>query len=235
MLHAGGDSTSAFGEISDHLGSPKFAVFLPYALRDWEGYTTAAQERRFDPIGVTLHGLHRFDDPAGAIRRADAIIVGGGNSFRLVDAIHNLGLIDPVREMVASGVPYYGGSAGANVGCPTIRTTNDMPIIQPASLTAFGLVPFQINPHYVDAAAPDLRMGETREERILQFLEENDAAVVGLREGSWLRILGTAAELRGGAGAVLFRRRTAIEHLQPWSDVSFLLEEQPRYDDPMEH
>ena len=230
MLHAGGDSTTAYEEISRHLQSPTRAVFLPYALSDWDGYTAATQERRWNTIGVPLHGLHTFADPVEAIRQADAIIVGGGNSFRLVAAIHALGLVDVVRKAVDAGVPYYGGSAGANVGCPTIRTTNDMPIIQPPSLAAFGLVPFQVNPHYVDPPPPELRVGETREERLTQFLEENEVAVIGLREGSWLRIRGSLAEFRGAAGGVLYQRGKEPEAVPPWSDISYLMESQPVYD-----
>lgn len=233
ILHAGGDSTTAVADISEHLGSPNRAVFLPYALHDWDAYTAWAQQERYDQIGVELHGLHTFDEPVRAIQEADAIIVGGGNSFRLVAAIHELRLIGPVRNAVLSGVPYYGGSAGANVACPTIRTTNDMPIIQPPSFDAFGLIPFQINPHYVDPPPPELQVGETREQRLRQFLAENDVPVIGLREGSWVRIRGSEAELRGQAGALLFRRSRDPETVLPWTDVSTLLSLAPGYDSPL--
>jgi dipeptidase E len=233
ILHAGGDSSSAQGDIADHLGSPRHAVFIPYALHDWEAYVASAQERRYDALGIDILGIHRFDDPVSAIRHADAIIVGGGNSFRLVSHLHGSGLIEPIREVVTAGVPYYGGSAGANVACPTIRTTNDMPIVQPVSLNAIGLVPFQINPHYVDPPPVEARVGETRAERIAEFLEENEVPVIGLREGSWLFVNGRRVELRGGARAVLFRRNQLPDELDPGSDLSFLMDVKPHFDMPV--
>lgn len=217
-----------------HLGNARNAVFLPYALHDYDAYTASAQERRYDSVGITLHGLHTFADPIKAIAWADAIIAGGGNSFHLVGALHELGLIEPVRRAVDSGVPYFGASAGANVACPTIRTTNDMPIVEPVSLSAFGLVPFQINPHYVDPPPAELQIGETREQRIAQFLEENMVSVVGLREQSWLRIGGSSTQLRGAAGAVLFRRGCPPQEITVGADLSFLFDENPRYDQPDE-
>jgi len=234
LLHAGGDSTSAAADIAEHLGPCRNAVFLPYALHDHDAYVASAQEQRDGPLGIQLRGLHTFPSPVKAIASADAIVVGGGNSFRLVAALHRLNLVEPIRAAVARDVPYYGGSAGANVACPTIRTTNDMPIVQPPSLSALGLVPFQINPHYVDPLPPELQVGETRELRLLQFLEENDVPVIGLREGSWLRIRGETAELRGGSGALLFRRGRDTETLRPGADVSHLMAVEPRFDSPEE-
>ncbi len=136
---------------------------------------------------LEVTGLHTVPNPAASLAEADAIIVSGGNSFRLVAALHRFYLIDTVRSAIVGGVPYFGASAGANVASPTIRTTNDMPIVQPPSFAAFGLVPFQINPHYIDPPPPEARIGETREERLQEFLEENQVTVVALREESWLR------------------------------------------------
>jgi dipeptidase E len=220
-------------ETAEHLREPKRAVFLPYAIHDYEASAARARER-FAQIDLIPRGLHTFADPVAAVSNADAIIVGGGNTFRLVQALHTLGLIDAIRRAVGEGVPYWGASAGSNIACPTIRTTNDMPIIEPSSLNSLGLVPFQINPHFVDAPPPELQVGETRQVRLDEFLEENDVSVVGLREESWLVINGHKALLRGTAGAVLLQRREALRELAPGQDVSFLLDERPRYDVPVQ-
>jgi dipeptidase E len=229
LLHAGGDAASAFDDIAAHLRGAQRAVFLPFALADHDAYTSTIAER-LAGLGVRITGLHAAADPAEMLAGADAIVVGGGNSFRLVTALHQLALIEPVRELVAAGVPYFGASAGTNVACPTVRTTNDMPIVQPPSLAAFDLVPFQVNPHYIDAPAPELRVGETRAERLREFLEENDVPVVGLREQSWLIVRDDEMRLHGTAGAVLFRRDADPEELVPGEDLSHLLSVEPRFD-----
>jgi dipeptidase E len=140
------------------------------------------------------------------VKEADAVFVGGGNTFRLLKALNDLSILEILRTRVLTGVPYIGSSAGTNVACPTIRTSNDMPIVEPPSLAALGLVPFQVNPHYLDPDPTSRHMGETREERLLQFLEENDVPVVGLREPSMLRIEDGSATLLGNAPARVFRR-----------------------------
>jgi dipeptidase E len=229
MLHAGGDIESAGEEILEHLRGARRAVMIPYALKDRDG-ATARFNDRFAAKGLEATGLHTFADPVTAVVEADAIIVSGGNSFRLVHALHALSLIDPVRAAITAGVPYFGASAGANVACPTVRTTNDMPIVQPSSLAAFGLVPFQINPHYMDPPPPEARIGETREERLQEFLEENEVTVVALREQSWLAVNGPAMSLRGTGGAVVFRRGVAPEPVESGADLTALLMESPRYD-----
>ena len=229
MLHAGGDIASAAEEILEHFRGARRAVMIPYAVKDHDRITTRFNER-FAPQGLEVTGLHRFDDPVTAVAEADAIIVSGGNSFRLVSALHRLALIGPVRAAITGGVPYFGASAGANVACPTIRTTNDMPIVQPPSLAAFGLVPFQINPHYIDPPPPEARVGETREERLQEFLEENDVTVVALREQSWLLVNGPVMRLRGTGGALVFRRGATAEPRTGGADLSSMLQEAPRYD-----
>jgi dipeptidase E len=186
----------------------------------------------FDTIGVELIGLHSFPNPSAAVEDAEAIVVGGGNTFRLVKALHELGLMEGIRRAVARGIPYWGASAGSNVACPTIRTTNDMPIVEPPNFRGFGLVPFQINPHYVDPDT-DGETVETREYRINEFLDENDVTVVGLREGSWLVAEGSRLALHGDASAMIFRRGSPPTPIQPTADVSFLLNESSRFDTPV--
>ena len=141
-----------------------------------------------------------------APKETDAIFIGGGNTFRLLKTLYDLDLIDVIRERVDAGMPYIGSSAGSNMACPTIKTTNDMPIVQPPSFNALGLISFQINPHYLDPDPNSRHMGETREERIIQFLEENETPVVGLREGAMLRIENGGTILKGSTGARIFRR-----------------------------
>ena len=229
LLHAGGDGTSARPAVIEHLRGVRRAVMIPYAQSDHE-YATARFAEWLAPHGVEIIGVHAVSDPAAAVAHAEAIFVTGGNSFRLVSALHRLSLIDPVRAAIDRGIPYYGASAGANVACPTIRTTNDMPIVQPPSFAAFNLVPFQINPHYIDPPLPEARIGETRAERLVEFLEENDAIVMALREQSWLEVDGSSMRLRGTGGAVLFRRGAEPAQLSGGADLSHLLLETPRYD-----
>jgi dipeptidase E len=154
-----------------------------------------------------------------AVNETDAIFIGGGNTFRLLKALYDHELLGPIRERVAGGMPYVGSSAGSNVAGPTIRTTNDMPIVQPPSFDALGLVSFQLNPHYLDADPNSTHMGETREERIMQFLEENETPVIGLREGAMLRIENGTTTLRGSSGARIFRRGEAPQEVVPGAQI----------------
>lgn len=229
MLHAGGDVTSARPAMLEHLGGARSAVMIPYAQSDHDR-ATARFSDWLSPHGVDVTGVHTAGDPATTIAGAEAIFVTGGNSFRLVAALHRLALLGPVRSAIDRGIPYFGASAGANVACPTIRTTNDMPIVQPPSFEAFDLVPFQINPHYIDPPQPEARIGETREERLQEFLEENDVTVIALREQSWLAVDGPSMDVRGTGGAVLFRRGAEPRQLTGGTDLSWLLLETPRYD-----
>ena len=176
--------------IKDFLGQKSLqAVFIPYAAVtfSYDEYELKVKER-FEAIGHNITSVHKAIDPIQAIENAEAIVVGGGNTFHLLAKIYENKLIDAVRKRVAQGVPFIGWSAGSNVACPTICTTNDMPIIEPESFKAFNFVPFQINPHYIDAN-PAGHAGETREQRIEAFLEVNkNIFVAGLREGSMFKI-----------------------------------------------
>lgn len=203
-------------------------LFIPYALHDHDRYLEVLRERGLD-AGFTLEGIHQQPDPKLALRQAKGIFVGGGNTFRLLHALQSLGLIDVIRAQVRSGVPYLGVSAGTNVACPTIQTTNDMPIVQPAEFNALGLIPFQINPHYFTGQTHVKRddayqehFGETRDDRIREFHEMNDAPVLGLWEGAVLRIDQHQATLLG-ADARLFRKEQPPRDFRPGSDLSDLL------------
>jgi dipeptidase E len=182
-------------------------AFVPYAAFDRDAYAAKARAR-FEAMGFGLDSVHDFaDGPVRAVERAEALFIGGGNTFRLLDALWREGLVEPIRGRVRSGeMPYVGASAGSNVACPSIRTTNDMPIVEPPTFAALGLVPFNINPHYLDPMPGSTHMGETREQRIAEFHEENPQPVIGLREGAWLLVEEQAAVLQGANGARLFRR-----------------------------
>lgn len=180
-------------------------AFVPYALHDRTAYTTLVRDR-FEAMGIEVDSLHESTRPERAIESASAIFVGGGNTFRLLTALYEHALLAPIRSRVQAGTPYIGSSAGSVVAGPTLKTTKDMPIVQPPSFDSLGLVPFQISPHYLDADPASTHMGETQEERILQFLEENDRAVVGLREGAILWVEDGSVRLEGVAGARIFRR-----------------------------
>jgi len=214
----------------DFLGPARQILFVPYALADHAAYTRKVQNA-FDSQGITVLELQREVNPLQALDDAEIIFVGGGNTFRLLRDLQGLRLLEPVRQRVLDGtLRYIGSSAGTNVACPTIRTTNDMPIVQPETFDSLGLVPFQINPHYLDPNTDSTHMGETREERLVQFLEENDVPVVGMREGSWLRRNAATLRLDGLAGARLFQRGQSPREIAPGTDLSWLLEIQSRFD-----
>lgn len=221
-LHGSGYLEHCAGELRDFLGGVKKVLFVPYALHDRDRYADLAAEG-YRKLGFGLESVHRAADPKKAVAGAAAIFIGGGNTFRLLNSLHEQGLLDPIRQRVRGGAPYVGTSAGSNVACVSIKTTNDMPIVQPPSFEALDLVPFNINPHYVDADPDSKHMGETREQRISEFHEMNDKVVVGLREGAMLRVEGHVITLKGSTGARLFRRGKAAEELEPGADVSFLL------------
>jgi dipeptidase E len=198
-------------------------LFVPYAIHDHQAYASTVRSR-FELMGFEVDSVHDADEgPVHAVERAQAIFIGGGNTFRLIAALWRHDLIEPIRRRVLHGMPYIGTSAGANVACPSIRTTNDMPIVQPPSFAALDLVPFNINPHYLDPVAGSTHMGETREQRIAEFHEENPQAVVGLREGAWLHIEGETLTLEGKADVRLLRRGQLPEEFPSGARLDFLL------------
>lgn len=209
-------------EMRSILEGTREVLFVPYALHDRDGYAARARER-FARMGLGLRSIHESDVPAAAVEGSQALFIGGGNTFRLLRELYRLELLDPIRRKVAAGMPYLGTSAGSNVACVTIKTTNDMPIVDVPRLDALALVPFNLNPHYLDPEPGSTHMGETRETRIREFHEENEPPVVGLREGAMLRVDGDAMHLRGSAGARLFRRNALAEELAPGAALDFLL------------
>jgi dipeptidase E len=214
-------------------GSISSLLFIPYALRDADGYVTTLKDRGLD-AEYDLVGIHRLSDPGAAIRAAEGIFVGGGNTFRLLDRLYRLQLLSVIRERVLQGLPYLGVSAGCNIATPTVKTTNDMPIVQPPSFAALGLVPFQVNAHYYSGphaiqqeGAWVAHFGETRDERLAEFHEENPTPVVGLAEGATLWCEAGQVRLQGGIARVFQPGEAAVD-VPPDTDLAPLLTPRPR-------
>lgn len=211
--------------IKDFLGETiKRVLFIPYAsVRFSYDASAAMAQERFAGWGYDLQSVHTSDDQPSAVHSAEAVVISGGNTFHLLRGLYENNLLDSIRAQVGDGLPYIGWSAGANVACPTIMTTNDMPIVEPPSLNALGLVPFQINPHYTDAVIMG-HGGETRDDRLAEFIEINpDTYVVGLREGSILRIEGKTISLLGDKPARVFRKGQEAREYGPEESLQFLL------------
>jgi dipeptidase E len=219
----------ALGTIAEVLQERRSLLFIALASGEPDRYTEIMQGC-MAPIGVRVEWAQSPADLRRAVADAQAVFVGGGNSFRLLKRLRALDALDELRARVLAGVPYLGASAGANLACPTIRTTNDMPIVDPGSFQALGLIPFQVNAHYPDTEPADPRSGDTRQRQIAGFLEENDIPVLGLREGTWLRVCGGAAVVGGVTGCRLYRRGMPAEELAAGSDVSALLDLPARFD-----
>jgi len=202
----------------------KSCLFVPYAgvTVTWDDYTTRVQDV-FSMWGCTVQSVHTVNDPVYSVSKAECIVVGGGNTFRLVQMMHETAIMAAIREKSLAGTPFIGWSAGSNVAYPTLRTTNDMPVIQPPSFNTLNLIPFQINPHYLDAN-PEGHGGETREQRINEFQALNtDVVVVGLREATALLVDGNKLQLLGNRPMRLFVAGKDPVEFQPGDEISFLL------------
>ncbi len=220
--------------ISDflHHHNAKKVCFIPYAgvslskksLEDSYGIYTQKVAEVFNTLGYELESVHQADDPVKMVREAEAIAVGGGNTFHLVAALYDMGLMEAIREKVVAGTPYMGWSAGSNVACPTLMTTNDMPIVEPRSFKTLNLIPFQINPHYLDAN-PSGHGGETRQQRIEEFLVINpEMKVAGLREGCLLQMEGDVMQLIGDKSLRFFQYGKNPVELAPGTDLNLLFQ-----------
>ena len=201
-------------EIRAFLGSARHVAFVPFAAHDHAAYTTKVRER------LARMELQVTQVRTGAdLDHAEAVFVGGGNTFRLLESMYATGVLEAIRRRVRDGMPYMGSSAGSNVAGPTIKTTNDMPIVYPRSFDALGFVPFQLNPHYLDPEPGSTHKGETREQRLLEFLEENVTPVVAIREGSAIRVEDGVATIVGDRPARFFRRGVEPVELDPGSVI----------------
>ena len=214
-IHGEGYLDWAESEIRPFFSGIQRVVFIPWALDDLDAYARTARER-FEKMGIPLTSIHEASDPRTAAGEAEGFFVGGGNTFRLLTKLYVTGTLEVIARRVREGnARYMGSSAGTNMACPTIKTTNDMPIVYPPSFDALGLLPFQINPHYLDPDPNSTHMGETREKRINEYHEMNDTPVVGLREGALIRVNGDEMKLWGRKGARVFRKGEEAVELNP--------------------
>lgn len=223
-LHGGGYLEYLLPNLSVHFNTVKNLLFIPFARPSGithDEYTRKVSEA-FAQIGITVQGIHEFDNPIEALENAEGIFTGGGNTFLLVTQLYKTGIIETLEKVVKNGTPYLGTSAGSNICGLTMGTTNDMPIVYPPSFNTLGFVPFNINPHYLDPIEGSTHMGETRETRINEFHHFNSQPVLGLREGSWLEVSGNKITLKGTLTARLFRQNKTPVEVETESDLSDL-------------
>ena len=223
-LHGGGYLDYLLPELKLHFANCKTILFIPFARPSGISHEeyTAKVALAFAKIGKDVKGVHDFDDYSAAIKNAEGIFTGGGNTFLLVTQLYKNNIMNVLAEAVKNGTPYLGTSAGSNICGLSMQTTNDMPIVYPPSFKTLGLIPFNLNPHYLDADLQSKHMGETRETRIQEFHSFNTIPVLGLREGSWLDVKGDTIILKGNLAARLFRQNQFPVEMGSGADLSFL-------------
>ncbi|WDO13303.1 dipeptidase PepE [Flavobacterium sp. WW92] len=223
-LHGGGYLDYLLPELSAHFKNITMLLFIPYARPSGISHDEYTEKVRqaFSKIDIKVKGLHEFENPKEAIKQAEGIFTGGGNTFLLVSQLYRYDLMTLLSETLKKGTPYLGTSAGSNITGLTMQTTNDMPIIYPPSFQTLGMIPFNLNPHYLDPDTNSTHMGETRETRIKEFHQFNTLPVLGLREGSWLEVRNETITLKGNLKARIFRQNQEPEELESGSDLSFL-------------
>lgn len=223
-MHEGEYLEYLLPELQLHFKDCKTILFIPFARPSGISHDeyTSKVALAFAKINITVKGVHEFENQKEAIQKAEGIFTGGGNTFLLVTQLYKNDLMNILADTVKNGTPYLGTSAGSNICGLTMQTTNDMPIIYPPSFQTLGLIPFNLNPHYLDPDAQSKHMGETRETRIKEFHAFNSLPVLGLREGSWLEVKGKKITLKGNLQARLFRQNQLPEELESGADLSFL-------------
>jgi dipeptidase E len=223
-LHGGEYLEYLLPELSAHFKHCETILFIPFARPSGISYDEYTQKIAlvFAKINKAVKGIHEFEDSSKAINNAEGIFTGGGNTFLLVSQLYKNNIMTVLAEAVKNGIPYLGTSAGSNICGLTIQTTNDMPIIYPPSFQTLALVPFNLNPHYLDSDLQSKHMGETRETRINEFHSFNNVPVLGLREGSWLDVKGDEITLKGKLTARLFRQNQTPVEIESESDLKFL-------------
>lgn len=223
-LHGGSYLDYLLPVLQSHFKDCKSILFIPYARPggiSHDEYTQKVSEA-FQTINISVKGIHEFENAETAIKNAEGIFTGGGNTFLLVTQLYKNNIMQVLSEMVKNGTPYLGTSAGSNICGLSMQTTNDMPIIYPPSFQTLGLIPFNLNPHYLDPEEQSTHMGETREMRIKEFHAFNNTPVLGLREGSWLEVKGDKIILKGDLSTRLFQQNQAPIELESESDLSNL-------------
>ena len=223
-VHGSGYLEYLMPELRNFLEGVDDLLFIPYARPggiSHDQYTDLVREA-LERLNISVRGIHEFDSPSEAVEAAGAIFTGGGNTFVLLENLYREGLLKPIRSAVQAGVPYIGTSAGSNITGPSIMTTNDMPITDPPSLAALGLIPYNLNPHYLDPDPKSTHKGETRETRIKEFHCYNDEVVIGLREGSWIAVSGEQMLLKGAHSARIFKKGKEALELEPGSRLDSL-------------
>lgn len=223
-IHGGNYLEYLLPTLENHFKDCNEILFIPYARPGGISHDeyTATVRSAFTKISKTVKGLHEFENPIEAVKNAQGIFTGGGNTFLLVNQLYQNKVMEVLAKTILDGTPYLGSSAGSNITGLTMQTTNDMPIIYPPSFKTLGSIPFNLNPHYLDADLQSKHMGETRETRIKEFHAFNEIPVLGLREGSWLEVTDEKIILKGNLTARLFRQNQATEELAVETDLAFL-------------